>query len=94
MGRVRLTGHIDVTDDRLQAVRRALPEHKRLTLAEPDCLSFEVTESLSTKGRFNVCETFVSHEGFEHHQSRTAASDWANITKELQRHYSIEVLDK
>ena len=41
--RIRLSGHIDVPHERRAAVAEALPEHVRLTRAEPGCLRFEVT---------------------------------------------------
>jgi len=44
-GKIRLTGHLDVPADRFAGIRAALPEHIRLTRAEPGCEVFEVTPS-------------------------------------------------
>ena len=90
---IRLTGHIDVPQDRLAAVSAALPEHIRLTRAEPGCLSFTVTPDPDRQGRFLVTEQFSSRTSFEAHQARSAASDWARVTAGLPRNYKItEVL--
>lgn len=90
--RIRLTGHIDVPAERLEAVTAALPAHIALTRNEPGCLSFEVTPDPTTPGRFTVAETFTDHLAFEAHQTRTQASPWAEITGGLPRSYQIEEL--
>ena len=45
MPNIRLRGTFTCPPERLAAVRAALPDHVRLTRAEPGCLSFEVTET-------------------------------------------------
>lgn len=84
-----LTGHIDVPKDRIAAVRAALPAHIALTRAEPGCLSFQVVEDRNHPGRFNVSERFIDRTAFDAHQTRTKASDWAQITAGIPREYSI-----
>lgn len=87
---VTLTGHIDVPPERLEAVAAALPEHIRLTTAEPGCVRFEVRADPATQGRFLVTEEFTDRAAFEAHQTRTATSPWAEITRGLPRDYSVE----
>ncbi|WP_372887789.1 putative quinol monooxygenase, partial [Shimia sp.] len=53
---VSLSGHIEVPQDRLDAVRAALSEHIALTRAEPGCIAFQVTEDHRHPGRFVVFE--------------------------------------
>ncbi|HCL64436.1 MAG TPA: antibiotic biosynthesis monooxygenase [Rhizobium sp.] len=89
--RIFLDGHIDVPPERLDSVRAALPEHIRLTLAEPGCLSFQVTESDSVAGRLVASEVFVDQAAFDAHQQRTKASAWFGITAGIQRDYAIRV---
>lgn len=88
-GSVILTGYIDVPDARRDAVREALPEHIRLTRAEPGCVMFEVTENTSLPGRFDVRERFSDSIAFEAHQKRAQATEWARITDGIPRHYTI-----
>jgi len=87
---IRLTGHIDVPDDRLAAVTAALPEHIRLTRAEAGCLAFEVMPVAGRPGRFVVHELFASRAAFEAHQARIAASDWGRVSAGIPRDYVIE----
>jgi len=87
--RVFLNGHIDVPQDRLTAVREALPLHIDLTRAETGCISFEVVEDDATLGRFLVAEVFVDQEAFDAHQTRTRNSDWFRVTEGIPRDYSI-----
>ena len=84
-----LSGYVDVPADRLAAVLAALPEHIRLSRAEPGCLSFDVTESAEVPGRLLVSETFATPEDFRAHQTRLAATPWAEVTRGLARHYTV-----
>ncbi len=93
MSKVVLRGYLDVPAERLQSVRDALPEHVRLTRAEPACLIFDVTECPGRAGRFAVYEVFSGPAGFRAHQARAAASSWAGVTKGIPRHYTIDGID-
>ncbi|NRP25143.1 hypothetical protein XMM379_001835 [Aliiroseovarius sp. xm-m-379] len=86
---ISLTGYMDVPEDRQAAVTAALPAHIALTRAEPGCLAFDVTENDDIPGRFNVTERFASRADFEAHQQRMRASQWAEITAGIPRHYQI-----
>ncbi|GKY87654.1 putative quinol monooxygenase [Sinisalibacter aestuarii] len=87
---IRLTGHIDVPEPRRAAIAAALPEHIRLTRAEPGCLAFEVRPDPAMPGRYTVAELFASRAAFEAHQARVAASDWGRISAGLPRSYTID----
>lgn len=89
MGKVFLTGYLEVPADRLEAVQAALPAHIALTRQEPGCLAFSVTRSPDDSTHFLVSETFTNQAAFEAHQQRTQTSNWARITAGLARHYSI-----
>ena len=91
--RLRLSGHIDVPADRLEAVAAALPDHIRLTRAEPGCLSFQVTPDSSHPGRFQVDELFTDRAAFDAHQARAGATHWARITAGIPRHYVVTDVD-
>ena len=84
-----LSGHIDVPEDRIEAVRAALPTHIALTRAEPGCLSFLIVEERCRPGRFNVSERFTDRAAFDAHQDRTKASEWALITAGIPRSYTV-----
>lgn len=91
--KIHLTGYIDVPADRMEAIKTALIEHIRLTHTEAGCVSFEVTPAPDHPGRFNVAEVFINREAFDLHQSRTATSEWAQLTKGIARSYQIEEID-
>ncbi|MCT4559292.1 MAG: antibiotic biosynthesis monooxygenase [Pelagimonas sp.] len=90
---VTMTGYISVPASRLEAIRAALPDHIRLTRAEPGCVSFDVTEDDTTPGRFprrfNVHEIFLDAQSFHAHQTRAAQSVWATITQGIPRTYQV-----
>ena len=88
-GNISLQGHIMVPQDRLEAVRSALPLHISLSRKELGCLSFNVTESSIETGRFNVNERFSDQDSFDAHQKRGATSAWAEITAGIPRHYTV-----
>lgn len=91
--KIYLDGHIDVPSSRLEAVLAALPEHIRLTRAEPGCLKFEISPSKTVAGRLIVSEIFVDEAAFEAHQARNRASDWFRITAGIERHFRIRTGD-
>lgn len=57
MAKVTLKGYILVPEKDLQEVRRELINHRRLTLNEPGCISFTVTESAENPLRFDVLKS-------------------------------------
>lgn len=84
---IRLTGTLTCAQQEAGAVRDALPEHIRLTRAEPGCLSFEVTER--APGRFAVSEAFTDRAAFDAHQDRTRASAWWRLTGHMARDFTL-----
>ena len=84
---IHLTGTLSCAAGRQQAVRDALPDHLRLTRAEPGCLEFEVVET--RPGSFSVSELFVDGAAFDAHQTRTRASDWHDVTRGMRRDYVV-----
>ena len=89
MAKVTLKGYILVPEKDLQEVRRELVNHRRLTLEEPGCVSFIVTESAESPLRFDVFEEFVDRQAFALHQARVRASRWGHVTVDVVRHYEV-----
>ena len=87
---IRLTGRLICANaDQAARVARALPDHLRLTGAEPGRLSFAVTQT-DDPLIWHVDELFIDRAAFDAHQARTRASDWFRATAEIQRDYGIE----
>ena len=86
---ITLTGRlICANDDEDQIVRQHMPEHIRLTRAEPGCLKFEVTESADPLV-WQVDEEFASRADFDAHQVRTAESAWGKASKGIVRDFQV-----
>ena len=86
---IRLSGSlICTTHAQARAVMMCLPDHLRLTRAEPGCLSFDVVET-DDPMIWQVDEAFIDRAAFEAHQSRAAASDWGQQTAGITRDYVI-----
>jgi quinol monooxygenase YgiN len=86
---VTLTGWLRCKDAAERAaVILHLPDHLRLSLAEPGCLAFAV-EPTEDPLVWRVSESFVDAAAFDAHQARTRASDWfaatGGIRLEFQR---------
>ncbi len=90
MGKVILSGYIDIPENELEVVKTALDKHIELTRNEVGCLIFEVTQSSELSTRFTVYEEFTDKAAFESHQARVKASDWGRVTGNVKRTYSIE----
>jgi len=86
---ITLTGFlVCTTAEEAARVRTHLPDHIALTLAEPGCLSFQVTPT-GDPMVWQVAETFTDRAAFEAHQSRAARSAWAEASAGVRRDYSI-----
>ena len=85
---IRLTGKlICANDEQAARVREYLPEHIRLTKAEPGCLYFDVSHAGAMT--WDVEERFADRAAFEAHQARTRASAWWDQTAGIAREYQI-----
>jgi len=89
MSKVTLKGFILVPESDLELVKSELATHKRLTLEEPGCISFSVTEHVENSLRFDVYEEFTDKVAFEYHQKRVKASHWGKVTVNVERYYEI-----
>lgn len=76
------------TGAQVEIVEAHLPEHIHLTRLEPGCIRFEVTQSADPK-IWDVRESFDDRAAFDAHQTRTKASLWADVTKDIRRVYEI-----
>jgi quinol monooxygenase YgiN len=87
--KIRLTGYLDVPEERLASVIARLPIHLERTRLESGCLEFDVSQSTTGEGRLLVSELFEDQAVFEAYQKRIAALSWAEITAGIRRHYEI-----
>jgi quinol monooxygenase YgiN len=84
---IRLSGElICTTEEEAALVLTYLPDHLRLTRAEPGCLSFEVTPTADPMV-WKVEECFCSRAAFDAHQKRTRTSLWFERTGHIRRSY-------
>ncbi|MCF1708933.1 antibiotic biosynthesis monooxygenase [Tabrizicola sp. J26] len=88
-GPVRLAGLLrcDTPAD-ADLVRLHLPNHERLSRAEPGCLCFAVTPT-DDPLVWRVEELFADRAAFDHHQIRTRASEWFRATAHIRREYNV-----
>lgn len=82
---VRLSGFLRCASvAEVETVQRHLPEHMRLTRAEPGCISFEVSQT-DDPLVWCVEELFADPAAFDFHQQRTRASKWFETTAGIVR---------
>ncbi|MBV1867877.1 MAG: antibiotic biosynthesis monooxygenase [Marinosulfonomonas sp.] len=84
-GNIVITGNLTCTPGDLAMVSAALPEHIRLTMAEPGCISFVIVPAPEAPCRFEIAERFVSRAAFDAHSARTKASEWWKLTAHIPR---------
>lgn len=84
---IQLTGTLTCSPETAHIVRAALPDHIRLSRAEPGCIRFDVTEK--TPGIFTVSEEFVDQTAFDAHQKRTRESVWWATTQHMPRDFKV-----
>lgn len=82
---IRLTGQLICTSvQELEIVQTHLPDHIRLSRAEPGCLHFDVVQT-SDPMIWQVDETFRDQASFDAHQTRTRSSPWARHSAGIAR---------
>ena len=87
LSKVILKEYVLVADSDLEAVKRELESHIRLTRQEDGCIVFDVSQDSENKNRFNVYEEFSSQEAFELHQQRAGSTEWGKVSSKLEKHY-------
>ena len=87
---MRLRGQlVCMTEDEADTVRTQRPEHLRLTLAEPGCLTFDIADT-DDPLIFEVMEAFRDAPSFAAHQARTRDSAWFAATRSILRDFRVE----
>lgn len=89
MSKITLSGHIEVPAEDLEAVLAELPNHIALTHQEAGCISFNVSRDTDNPQHFDVYEEFTDKAAFEKHQARVKASHWGEVTKNVERFYTV-----
>ncbi len=86
---IRVTGQLICgTAEDAAVVTARLPDHIRLSRAEPGCLTFSVTPTASGL-IWQLDETFSDRAAYDAHQARTRASDWFRATAHLARDFQV-----
>ena len=83
----KIYGHVDVPPADRADFALALPEHTRLTNAEPGCHYFRVIPDPKIEGRYQVEECFDDQTAYDRHVERTEKTGWAKITRNIKRSY-------
>lgn len=87
---IRVTGTLTcATEAEADIVRTHLPEHIRLSHAEPGCLTFNV-DPTEDPLVWRLDETFTDRATFQAHQARTRASIWFQVTANLTRDFKVD----
>ena len=84
-----LSGYIEVPQEDLSQIKRALPTHIRLSQQEKDCDFFRIWQDKDQPTKFHVMESFNSTKAYHRHQARMKNSEWALISRKATRHYDI-----
>ncbi len=89
MPRITVTGYLRATADDAALIARLLPDHIRLSRAEPGCLKFNVLPSETIPHALELDEAFADRAAFEAHQARTRASAWGQETTHITRDFTV-----
>ncbi len=86
---IHLTGTLTcATQDDLKIVETYLPDHIRLSRAEPGCLTFSVTQTANPLVWY-IDETYVDQTAFDAHQTRNRASIWWQMSQTVVRDFKV-----
>ena len=86
---IHLTGTlICAAQDDLKIIETYLPDHIRLSRAEPGCISFNVTQTPDPLV-WLLDETYADHAAYNMHQARNRASVWWAKSQGLIRDFKL-----
>lgn len=86
---IRVSGTLScVSAEEASIVHELLPEHIRLSRAEPGCRTFNVNPTADPLV-WRLDETFTDKAAFEAHQTRTRASAWFKATAQMPRDFQV-----
>ena len=92
--KVVLTGYIKVPLDDLEDLKKHLDDHIKTTRNEQGCITFRVNQRDRASCIFDVYEEFTDSHSFHTHQKRVKGSTWGKLTKNVERVYKIQGLEK
>ncbi|MCU0912530.1 MAG: antibiotic biosynthesis monooxygenase [Rhodobacteraceae bacterium] len=93
MPKITVTGYLRARPEDRALIKRLLPEHIRLSRAEPGCLKFDVVASPTVADAWELDEAFVDRAAFEAHQACTRASAWGRETAHILRDVTVAEAD-
>ena len=82
---IALSGTLICQPEDLAMVQTMLPEHIRLSRAEPGCVMFQVVADRCDPCRFLLAERYVDAAALEFHRARGRASAWGQATSHIPR---------
>lgn len=86
---IRLTGTVTcTTPDDCWVIETYLPEHIRLSRAEPGCLTFDVVQTADPMV-WHLDETYTDQAAFDAHQTRNRASVWWEKSQRIVRDFKV-----
>ena len=86
---ITLTGTLTCpTPDDLKIVETYLPDHIKLSRAEPGCITFDVVQTANPLV-WQLDESYADKAAFEAHQTRNRASVWWQVSQNLVRNFQI-----
>ena len=86
---ITVTGYLIAADpSEADLVRQYLPDHIRLSRAEPGCLTFNVVAT-DDPLIWALDESFTDQAAFGAHQTRTKALIWFEKTAPLKRNFQV-----
>lgn len=84
---IALTGRLICNDTaQMMMALSLLPEHVRLSRAEPGCLRFDIWQDEDPMV-WHLSELFADADAFAAHQTRTAASEWGEQSHGIARDF-------
>lgn len=89
--KIRCEGYFDVPLDQFEVVLEGYKTHVAESRKEPGNLKYDYRIDDEINGRIHVQEAYVDRAAFDAHITRTSASPWPHIRKDVSLH--IDVID-
>lgn len=88
-GKVVCEGYFDIPRDQIETVLTGYEQHVRESRKEPGNLAYTFVFDPEIEGRVHVHEVYVDQAAFDAHLTRTKASPWPQIRKDVSLHIDV-----
>lgn len=93
MKKIICEGYFNIPLKDFDTILAAYDAHVQLSREEPGNITYEYRLDDAIKGRIQITESYLNRQAFDDHLTRTKATNWPEISKDVIRHIDVKTGD-